>query len=283
MANVASGVALSFGLLSCTVAMASAVEKAPGNSQVCTGVGKEHAITKVYQQNRCPECGDIAHTDIKKAREVGDGYVLITEEDFATIAGDEADQKRRKKTAALSAHPAGPVDLATTGGEKLYFLLPAPGSEPAYSTLFALVEKHPELVFLAQWTPRSKSATFALKAFQGVLCFQERVRAENIRQVPDVATDAAPEALLEMAEKVLAMPGLITDYDPASYADDYEKRLGEIIAERTPQALVVETVGAAPATSGNAMDALAAMLAEATTPVVADKPVRKSRAKKVAV
>lgn len=278
MATVASGVSLSFGLLSCTVSMTSAVEAKVSNTNVCTGVGSEHAITKTSLTTSCPTCGPLAHTDIKKARKVGDGYVLLTDEDLAEVAGDPEQAARLKKTASLTAHPAEGIDIKTVPGEKLYYLTPATGSEPAYATLYTLVERHPELVFLAQWTPRSKSATFALKAFQGALCFQERERAENIRQAPEVPTEA-PEALVAMAEQVLTLPGLIVDYDPATYADTFEQKIAEIVATKTPTSLIVpDAPEGAPATTGNAMEALQAMLA-AQEPA---KPARKPRAKKTA-
>lgn len=284
MATVASGVSLSFGLLTCTVSMSSAVEPKVSNTNVCTGTDAhgEHAVAKVGSRNTCPECGDIAYTDIKKARKVGDGYVLLTEEDLAAVAGDPAAAERSKKTAALTAHPAENVDLRTTTGEKLYYLTPATGSEDSYATLFALVRSHPELVFLAQWTPRSKTGTFALKAFQGTLCFQERERAESIRQAPAVPTEAPP-ALLAMAEQVLALPGLVVEYDPATYADSYEQKIAEIVAAKTPTSLIVPDAPAgAPAVQGNAMDALQAMLAAAAPPAKPKRAPRKAAARKTA-
>ncbi len=262
MATVAKDVTLSLGLLTCQVSMLSALEPAVSNTNVCTGAGehKEHSATKISVKSTCSVCGDMAYTDIKKARQVGDAFVLLDAEELAEAG---ADATRFKKAAGLTAHPAGEVDLNTVTGEKLYYLKPQTGSEPVYAVLFQLVQAHPELSFLTQWAPRTKAAMFALKAFNGVLCLQERTRQENVRQAPEVTTEA-PEQMLALAEQVLAIPGLVQPFDAASYADTFEQKIAEIVATKTPISLIVpDAPDAAPApTGGNAMDALQAMLAE---------------------
>lgn len=276
--TVASGVTMSLGLLTCMVSMTSAVEAKVSNTNVCIGNDTaEHDITKIQSRNYCSTCGEVAYTDIKKARAVGDGYVLLSSEELAEAT---ADATRFKKQAALTAHPAEDVDLLTVNGDKLYYLTPSAGSEPVYAVLYALVEGHPELAFATQWTPRSKAGLFALKAFNGVLCLQERVRTEGIRQAPVVSTEA-PDAMLALAEQFITLTGLVQKFDPATYADTFEDRIAEIVASKTPTTIVIPGVEATtPVVGTDAMAALQAMIDQAK-PKPAAK-TRKPRATKVA-
>ncbi len=274
--TVASGVTMSLGLLTCMVSMTSAVEPKTSNTNVCTGVEKEHDVTKIQSRNHCAVCGEVPYSEIKKARAVGDGYVLLTAEELADATTDAT---RYKKAAALTAHPAEDVDLNTVNGDKLYYLTPSAGSEPVYAVLYALVVNHPELTFVTQWTPRSKAGLFALKAFNDTLCLQERVRTEGIRQAPEVSTEA-PEAMLALAEQFITLTGLVQNFDPETYADTFEARIAEIVASKTPTSMVVpgsEATTPVVVTGTDAMTALQAMIDAA-----APKPAAKTRARKTA-
>lgn len=266
----AKGVALSFGLLACTVSVHNALDKAKsGNKLICTGTNdKAHTASQVTQANKCATCGEIGYTQIKKGRPVEGGFVVITAEESTQAASDAMLGKR---VSALTAHPAEPLEASTVPGEKLYYLTPDPGSDVPYAALVALVTRHPELAFVSLWTPSSRASQFRLVVREGVLAMQERVRQENVRSVPTVTAEA-PEAMIAMAEQVLALPGFVIDYDASTYADTYEANIAAIVAakEVTPgeSSTPTASVTALPTAASNAMAALQAMLDAANvTPI----------------
>lgn len=215
--------------------------------------------------------------DIVKAHPVGDGFVRIEADE---ITDAKQDATALKKVAALTPHSAAEVEIATVSGDKSYYLTPDLGHETTYAIIRALVVNHPELAFVCQWTPRSNASMFRLQHRDGTLLLTERVRPQGVKPAP-VVTATAPEAMLAMGEQVLLLPGVITDFDPATYADSYEQRLAAIIATKQIVAAGGTTVATAPALpvgQANAMAALQAMLAAATpAPAPAPKTTKKAR------
>ncbi len=226
---VAKGVALTFGLISASVRMSAALEgKAAGTSNVlvCT---TGHDAKQISQPRMCPECGEVPYQQLKKARPVEGGLVVLEREE---IEAAQADATKFKSKAAVTAHPAEQVDLLSGVGEKLYYLSPEPGNEQQYTTILALVAAHRELAFMTQWTPRTALAQFQVRAVQGVLALQERTAGGSMREVPDIQLEEN-EQLIGLAEQVLALPSSVCDYDPATYASHFEERIAEIVAGKT--------------------------------------------------
>lgn len=271
--SIASGVALQFGLISASVSMTSALDKAAatsGNVQVCDA---GHDARRISQPKVCPECGEVPFQQLKKARPVEGGLVVLEEEDLVELSKDA---ERFKKAASVSAHPAEQVEVLTTAGEKMYFLTPDKGHEAGYAALLGLVDAHPDLAFMTQWTPRSASAQFRLRSYKGALVFQERTRAGTVRDAPDV-TLGDNSALIAMAEQFLAMPGLIVDYDPETYADKTEERLAAILATKEVVAVAGEQVSTV---TPEAVDDLMAKLQAHLAAAAPETPARPAKGKK---
>jgi non-homologous end joining protein Ku len=225
--NVASGVALSFGLIATSVDLTSALDRisGTGNVLVCDA---GHDPRRITMAKSCPECGEVPAQQLKHARPVEGGLVLLTDEDLAEASADAAGFK---KVASVTAHPAPQVEVLTSVGEKMYFLVPQRGHEAPFAALLALVDAHPELAFMTQWTPRSAASQFRLRSFGGTLVFQERTRTGQVREAPVLNLgDNAP--LVALAEQFLAMPGMVSDYDPATYADTFRAKLDAIVASK---------------------------------------------------
>jgi non-homologous end joining protein Ku len=280
MAAVAKGVALSLGLVTASVSVHSAVESSKtGNKNCCAGApGSEHDLTPISQVSRCGTCDrDVPYTEIVKAHPVGDGFVRIEAEE---IVEAKQDATALKKVASITPHSAAEVEVATVNGDKAYYLTPDLGHEAAYAILRAMVVNHPELAFVCQWTPRTNAAMFRLQHRDGALMLTERVRPQGVKPAPEVTAEA-PEAMLAMGEQVLMLPGVITDFDPATYADSYEERLAAIIATKQVVASggtpATATTPAIPASQQNAMAALEAMLA-AAAPAKPAKRTAKAKA-----
>jgi len=273
MANVASGVALSFGLITASVSIQAALEaKAKtGNVMVCdTG----HPPHQIRAPRVCDECnGEVPYQQLKKARPVDGGLVVLEREEIEQAS---VDATKFKKKAGVTAHPVEQVQVHTATGEKMYYLTPDKGHEDGYTTLLALVLNHPELAFVTQWTPRTALGQFQLIVHDGVLAFQERTEsAGSVRPAP-VLDLTVNDALVGLAEQVLAMPASVSDYDPATYRDGYEDRLAAIIAGK--EVVAATTTSATPiAPASDLMEKLRAQVAAA-----APAPKRRATRKKVA-
>ena len=273
---LAKGVSLSFELITASVAVHSALEDKPKNKSVCVGTnGAAHAPIKINQVRHCADCGEVPYAEVKKAREVAGGFVLLEAEE---IKEAKADAEKYKKLASLTKHDANEVESGTVPGEKLYYLTPEPGAEQTYAVLRHVVDSNPHLAFLTRWTPRSAAATFALRVRGDVLVLQERVPAAATRPSPGVTADA-PEALLAVADQFVGLTEPVP-FDPALYADSFEENIQRVIATKTAIAL-----GEAPAPTPTKVETpsndLMANLAAFVAASVNDKP-KKAAAKKAA-
>lgn len=282
MSALKKGVAFSVGLVTASCSINGAVEKAAGNTTVCCGSGldpasgnaRSHDPVPLAQVRRCTTCGDVAYADIRKARQVGDGLVLLDEAEIAEAKGDADAYKTR---VALTPHPAATVYARTAPGEKAYYITPDPGHEVPYALLRDMIRNHPEFAFVGQWTPRSNASQFRLIVRDDCLMMTELVREQSVKAAP-VVTAEAPEAMLAMAEQILALPGVVTDYDPETYADRYEDNIQALLATKevvasggTPAAPAKPSL---PAGQAAAMAQLEAMLAAAAPPAKAKRTVK---------
>lgn len=268
--NVATGVALSLGLITASVSVQSArppKTRGTGNVMVCDA---GHDAAQITQPPTCPDCGPVPYQQLKKARPVDGGLVVLEAEEISEAA---VDVLKYKKRAAVTAHPAEQVEALTAAGEKFYYLLPDAGHEAAYGTLLALVVNHPELAFVTQWTPRSAMGQFRLMQYEGALCFQERTNGSGLRDAPSLDLEVNAQ-LVAMAEQVLKLT--TAPYDPETYRDTYEERIAAIVAGKTPVAATKESTSALPV--DDLMERLRAQLEELDAPK--KTPRRKPAAKK---
>jgi len=276
MGTIRKNVAVSFGLLTATVNVLSAITPKPRNVTVCTGAGGKpgHAPARIRQSTNCPECGPIEYHEIKKAREVPEGLVLLTDEDRADLAVTNDEFKLSVK---MTPHPADAVDLNTAPGEKAYYLECVPGHEQSFTVLKHLIATHPELAFMLRYTPRSNMGVYRVMVKDDALLLQERIAGDKYSDPPAMNPIEVPEALLGMGEQVLMLPGVIVDFDLDGYRDATEDKIAAIIASRTPETAMVSADGTTkttPKSAVNALSALEEMLANAAPA----KPAAKKRA-----
>ena len=276
MAAVAKAVALNLGLVSCSVAVHGALEPAPKNVTVCTGIdGAEHDPTRIHMKRFCAQCGEVPYDQIRKAREVPDGLVLLTDEDLEEVKADATAFKARMD---LTPHPVEQVEVGTAPGDKAYYLVPNAGGEGVYAVFTRLVENHPELAFLTRFTPRSNMGVFQLRVHDGALFLQERIQGDKIKPAPAFTLPDAEQQWLTMAEQVLTLPGIVSDFDLATYRNTAEDKLREIVSARTAvQEAVTALEGGSSPTPTDPMAALQAMLDAAKDQA---KTPRKRAAKK---
>lgn len=228
MASIAKGITLSLGLISTTVRVESAVEAAPTFKTVCEGQGgKAHDPTPIKRPNTCATCGELPFgAPTAKAREVGGGLVLVTEEEVAAAKAQHDDKFKGKFD--LVAHKASEVDAATAQGEKYYQLVPE-GDAARYAVLAALITACPDLAFVAMFTVRTRAAMFRLTVRNGVLLAEERVTRERLKPLPQIDAELNTQ-LLEMA--MAYVPTTVTAFDVANYADGYLAQINALVASR---------------------------------------------------
>jgi non-homologous end joining protein Ku len=274
MGTVRKNVAVSFGLLTASVNVLSAIAPKPKNVTVCTGAGGKpaHAPARIRQQTQCPECGPIEYHEIKKAREVPDGLVLLTDEDRAdlAVANDEF-----KLAVKMTPHPVEAVDLNTAPGEKAYYLECVPGHEQSFTVLKHLIESHPDLAFMLKYTPRTSMGVYRVLAKDDALLMQERIAGDKYTEAPGMNPIEVPEALLGMGEQVLMLPGVIVDFDLDAYRDSTEDKIAAIIASRTPETAMASADGTTKATPRSAVNALSALEEMLANAVPAKAPAKK--------
>lgn len=276
MAAVASSVSLTFGVISTTVAVHSAIKPAPRNVRVHVDV--DGTVRRVRQQYVVDEVGVVDFTSLASAREVPQGLVLLSADDVETVTGDA---QQYKKLLDVAAHPAPAVEVDTAPGEKAYHLVPAAGQVKNYLLLVDLVASHPEIAFVTRFTPRTKALLARVVVREGVLLLQERVGSYQIKDAPIIEPVDVPADLRAVAEQVLALPGVVTDFDLATYRDGGEDALAAIVATRAAVPDIGGRERAAAAPRGASVDALAALQAmvdAAATPPKA-RAKRASRAK----
>lgn len=236
MAALSKGVALSFGLVTASVSVHGAIEakQASGNVLVCDA---GHDPVKITQPRTCEHCGPIPFQQAKRAVPTEGGFVVLSDEDLTSVKAAASELTKR---AALAAYPAEQVDMQTDTGEKAYFLVPDPGHEAAYAVIRSLVAAHPELAFLAQWTPRAAVGTFQLRVVDSCLALRERIDGGRLKATPEVHAEA-PEGVVALAEQILLLPGSISAFNPDTYRDTYHERVAALIEGRK----VVQVDGAA--------------------------------------
>lgn len=230
MAAISTNVAVNLGLISATVRVLSATDRPEPMKSLCIGTesGHGHAPTPVRMPRLCPECGEVTnYKSLVKGRKHGTGYQIVTSEEVEALTAETT--AFAKKTIELTTHPRESVDLSTRVGEKVYYLEPqGPGR---YSILVRLVQDNPDLSFCGQFTPRSAISTFELIVIRGVLALRERVPLDTMKEVPVIEKTPVNEALLAVAQSVL--PGMVTNFDPENYADQFAKRLNDVLSSRT--------------------------------------------------
>jgi len=250
------------GALTVSVNVHAAAASKPRNAQVCVGTaGAEHLPIRVTTTMRCASCGDIHSADTKKARPVGDGYIVLTEEDIAAATGDLVPFK---KTMDLVAHPAAQVDALTAPGKSMNYLQPAPGFEVTYAMLAQAITARPDVVYVTRWVPRTALGVFSLHVLptpdgRNVIVMRERVAGEQLKEAPDFTLPQVPEAFGTMSEEYLTRAG-IAPFDMADYRDTSEEKLAEVVAGRAGVPIASTSVpsGAPALTAEGALAALQA-------------------------
>lgn len=277
------GLVLTFGILNVIVSADGMKDKESSLVSVCCGPANgEHPPTKINQKLYCASCDDtVTYGDLKKASVVGDAFVVLEQQEVATVK--DSALGATKKMLNVTLHPASEVASHTLQGDSVYVLTPEGSPQlGAYSLLLDTIARHEEIAFLTRWTPTSKVSPFQLKVFNGSLVMQQLCEPGNVRTAPVVdVIEALPEHQTMMDS---LLPTLVTAFDPDAYNDQAGAALQALIASKEAVAGVTVEVPKgtkAPVVAGSVdlTAALSAMLSAAAPA----KPVRKAAVRKAKV
>jgi non-homologous end joining protein Ku len=259
---ITAGVTLSYGMIAVPVSVHAAVgeEESSGMRIVCVN---EHAATPTKTSMQCPVCASQNRSTFVKARQIGDGFVVVPPE---VIADALAAAVPFKKSLSLTVHPAEQVSSVLLPSGKSYYLSlknPVKGVLDAYSALSALITDRPDLAFMTKFSMRGPVSLFQLTvAGPGTLVLRQMSDAALVREHPAIeftdVTDSNRQILAMIAERDCV------DFVATDHGSGQNTIIADYAATQTPVAAEA-TGGVVSASNGTVVDItslLASMLAE---------------------
>jgi len=211
---------ISFGLLNVPVKLYSAVSK-----QTVRFKELREADSSRIRHKRVAESDgkEVAYDDIVKGYEFApDQYVVLSREELAELDP--------KKTRAIEIQDFVDLDdIDPIYFEHPYYLGPDKGAEKAYSLLVKAMNDSRK-VAVARFVLRNKEHLAAIRPMGEVLTMATMRFADEVMDPGELEGDLFEEAPknpdkreLEMAKRLIE--SLSTDFDPASYRDEYREEL----------------------------------------------------------
>jgi DNA end-binding protein Ku len=217
---------------------------------------------------------EVPYDEIIKAYELTPGqYVPLTKDEMAALAPE--------KTRAIDVQDFVDLDeIDPMYFDSPYYLGPADGAEKAYG-LLAKAMKASGKVAIARFVLRNKEHLAAIRSDGNVLTLttmrfaDEVVPVDELEILPDKAQKPAKREQA-MAEQLIE--SLSTDFEPASYHDEYREQLLALIERKAEGKEIVASEAEAPKAT-KAPDLMAALEESiaAAQGGEAKKPAKKAR------
>ena len=266
---------ISFGLLNVPVKLYSAV------SRKTIRFNDLRASDGVRVRNRRVAEGtdeEVPYEEIVKGYEISpDRYVVMTRDELAKL-----DPKKTRSIEIQDFVEIGEVDPIYF--ENPYYLGPADGAEKAYSLLAEAMQSSGKAA-IARFVLRNREHLAAIRASDGVLTMTTMRFADEVvspGELDDVLPQSKPRTQrkeVEMAEKLI--DSLASDFDPASYRDEYREELLSLIEQKAEGKEVVTSASEEPEAT-KAPDLMAALeesiAAVRGSEMAKQKPKRSSKA-----
>ena len=248
--------AISFGLVNVPVKLYSAVSrKTVRFNQLNAETGN-----RIQQKRVDPETGEeVGYDQIVK------GYEL-TKDRYVVITPDELDALDPEKTRTVDIEDFVDLDeIDPVYYDHPYYLVPDKGATKAYGLLLGAM-KQANKVAIARVVLRSKEQLVAIRPAGDVLMMEtmlfhdEVVPAHDIEDLPESKELKATDRELKMAQQLI--DSLSSEFDPASYHDEYREKVLELIEMKASgQEIAVQPEAPEPAKVPDLMAALEASLA----------------------
>lgn len=216
---------LSFGLVNVPVKVVSATRQ----KDVRFNLLHEKDGGRIDMKRFCTiEEKEVPYEEIAKGWKVGpDEYVMVHDEDFATIAAEKTDQIE-----ILDFVDSSEIDPIYY--EKPYYLVPEKGAGKAYGLLVEAMRRQGR-VAIAKVVMRQKERLVAVRVIEDVLAMTTLLFHDEVIATRDLeeekatakAKTAPVEREIEMAEKLIE--SLTTEFKPDKYRDEYRERVLEML------------------------------------------------------
>ncbi|MDD2619555.1 MAG: Ku protein [Syntrophomonadaceae bacterium] len=213
--------AVSFGLVNIPVSMYTATQSKDLKFNYLHG----KCMSPIKYQKYCPRCDkEINSDEIVRGYEYAKGnYVVINEEDLERIPHENT--KTIDILDFVSLSQVDPVYF-----DKTYYLEPSPGGEKAYALIVEAMKKTKKIA-IAKVLIRSKESLAALRVKDGYLLMETIFYPDEIRSPASLGSGIDRSKLHdnELKMAVSLIENLSTDFEPASYQDNYRQALWQII------------------------------------------------------
>ncbi|MEZ5078512.1 MAG: Ku protein [Solirubrobacterales bacterium] len=234
---------ISFGLLNVPVKLYSAVAR----RNIALREIRESDSARI-KHRRVAEGTDeeVPYEQIVKAFEITPGnYVPLSKGEMAALAPQRSRTIEVRDFVSLD--QIDPIYF-----DSPYYLGPAEGAERAYSLLAAAMKSSGK-VAIARFVFRNKEHLAALRSTDGVLTLTTMRFADEVvspGELEDVLPAEPPKVAKrerEMAEQLI--DSLSTEFEPASYRDEYREQLLELIERKAEGKEIVAPEAEAPQTT----------------------------------
>jgi len=211
--------AITFGMVSIPSKLYSATDDARINlHQYHKSCGSRISMPKY-----CPNCEQMLDAaDITKGYEVGEGYVPLTEQDFATLP-----LKSVKQIEVVEFVPDSQLD--SRWYEKSYYIGVDGAGHKAYRLLMLAMEQA-GMVAVAKLAYREREHLCIIRSHDGVLLLQNLLYADQIRDYADLRPHeyAISDKEMELA-RALIKAMTVSEFDHSKYHDEYRHALEQLI------------------------------------------------------
>jgi DNA end-binding protein Ku len=242
---------VSFGLVNVPVGLFSATE----DHDVHFHQFEKGTSSRIRYERVNEDTGDeVAYEDIVKGAEVGDGYVMLTQEELESV------EPGRSRTIEISDF-VDAAEIDPVHYQKSYYLAPTDVSaKKAYALLLQAMAKA-DRIGIATFVMRGKQYLAAIRPAEKVLVLETMFFADEVRD-PAEELDGLPTRTkvagkdLTMAVKLIE--SLTTPWKPKNYRDTYTERVEQLIdaKKKNREVVLPETTEEA---SGKVVDLLSAL------------------------
>lgn len=223
--------AIAFGLVNVPVKVYSATEDHDISlHQVHNADGG-----RIRYQRRCEVCSQVIdYSDIEKAFEEDGRTVVLSKEELKAIPAENSHEIE-----VVQFVPS--EQLEPMMFEKSYYLEPDSKSPKAYVLLRRALEDT-DRVAIVQFALREKTRLGALRIKDDVLVLQSLLWPDEVREAnfPSLEADIRISAQ-ERDMSAALVESMAADFDPASFTDDYQVQLRQLIEAKLEQGESLDT------------------------------------------
>ncbi|MEA3552574.1 Ku protein [Pseudarthrobacter sp. C1] len=223
--------AIAFGLVNVPVKVYSATEDHDISlHQVHNADGG-----RIRYQRRCEVCSQVIdYSDIEKAYEEDGRTVVLSKDELKAIPAEN-----NHEIEVVQFVPS--EQLEPMMFEKSYYLEPDSKTPKAYVLLRSALEDT-DRVAIVQFALREKTRLGALRIKDDVLVLQSLLWPDEVREAKFPSLDASVKISPQERDMSAALvESMAADFDPASFTDDYQVQLRQLIEAKLEQGESLDT------------------------------------------